>query len=80
MFCGRKIHARINLVHERVLKIVYRNTSLYFDQLLQINKSYNIHHENIQTLAIELYKVKNNLSNQMMQEFIEKRQNLDNKI
>ena len=77
MFCGRKIHARINLVHERVLKIVYRNTSLCFDQLLQINKPYNIHHKNIQTLAMELYKVKNNLSNQMMQEFIEKRQNLD---
>ena len=36
-----------------------------------------IHHKNIQTLAIEFYKVKNNLSNQIMQEIFEKRQTVD---
>ena len=61
----------------RALRIVYRNNNLYFDQLLQIDKSYNIHHKNIQKLAIELYKVKNNLSDQIMQEIFEKRQNVD---
>ena len=61
----------------RALRIVYRNNSLCFDQLLQIDKSYNIHHKNIQKLAIELYKVKNNLSDQIMQKTFEKRQNLD---
>ena len=76
MFCGRKTNTRINHVHERALRIVYRNNSHCFDQLFQIDKSYNIHHKNIQTLAIELYKVKNNLSNQIMQIF-EKRQNVD---
>ena len=35
---------------------IYRNNSLCFDQLLQIDKSYNIHHKNIQTLVIELCK------------------------
>ena len=66
--------------HERALRIVYRNNnnnSLCFDQLLQIDKSYNIHHKNIQTLAIELYKVKNNLSNQIMQEVFEKHESVD---
>ena len=66
-----------SILFMRVLGIVYRNTSLCFDQLLQINKSHNIHHKNIQTLAIELYKVKSYLSNQMMKKIIEKRQNLD---
>ena len=47
---------------------------------MQIDKSYNIHHKNIHTLAIELYKVKNNLSNQIMQENFEKRQNVDYKL
>ena len=74
MFCGRKTNARINHVHERALRIFYRNNNLRFDQLLQ---SYNIHHKNIQTLAIELYKVKDNLSNQIMQKIFEKRQNAD---
>ena len=77
MFCGRKTNASINHVHERALRIVYRNNSLCFDQLLQIDKSNNIHHKNIKTLTIELYKVKNNLSNQIMQVIFEKRQNVD---
>ena len=73
MFCGRKTNAKINHVHERALRIVYRKSNLRFDQLLQIDKSYNIHHKNIQTLVIELYKVKNSLSNQIMQDILEKR-------
>ena len=77
MFCGRKTNASINHVHERALRIVYRNNSLCFDQLLQIDKSNNIDHKNIKTLTIELYKVKNNLSNQIMQVIFEKRQNVD---
>ena len=72
MFCGRKSNTRINHVHERALRIVYRNNRLCFNELLQIDKSYNIHHKNIQTLAIELYK---NLSNQIMHEIFEKCQN-----
>ena len=66
-----------SIMFMRALRIVYRNNSLYFDQLLQIDKSYNIHHKNIQKLAIELYKVKNNLSDQIMQKTFEKRQHLD---
>ena len=81
MFCGRKANARINHVHERSSRIVYRsNNSLCFDGLLKIDKSYYIHHKNIQTLTIELYKEKNNLSNQIMQEIFEKRYNLDHNL
>ena len=40
MFCGRKTNAKINHVHERALRIVYRKSNLRFDQLLQIDKSY----------------------------------------
>ena len=77
MFCGRTTNAKTNHVHERALRILYRKNNLRFDQLLQIDKSYNIHHKNIQTLAMELSKVKNNLSNQTMQEMLEKSQNVD---
>ena len=38
-FFGRKTNARINHVQKRALRIVYRNNSLCFDQLLQIDKS-----------------------------------------
>ena len=39
-----------------VLSRKFINNSLCFDQLLQIDKSYNIHHKNIQTLVTELCK------------------------
>ena len=61
MSCRRKPSTRINHVHETALRVFYRNNSLCFNKPLQIDKSYNIH-KNIQTSAIELYKVKNNLS------------------
>ena len=76
MFCRRKSNTRINHVHERALRVFYRSNSLCFNKLLQIDKSFNIY-KNIQTSAIELYKVKNNLANQIMQEIFEKRQNVD---
>ena len=77
MFCERKTNARINHYHDRTSKVVHRNNSHCFDELLKIDKSYNIHHNHIQTIAIELYKIKINSSNQIMQEIFEKRQNLD---
>ena len=77
MFCGRKANTRINHVHERASRIVYRNNNLCFDKLLQIDKPYNIHHKKIQTLATELYKVKSNLSNHVTQEILEKHQKAD---
>ena len=61
-----------SIMFMRALRLVYKNNNPCFDQLLQIDKSYNIYHKNIQTLAIELYKIKNNLSNQIMQEIFEK--------
>ena len=58
MIWRRKTNTRINQIHERALRIVYRNNSLRFDELLKIDKSYNLHHKKIVTLAIEPYTVK----------------------
>ena len=66
MFHSRKLNHRINKIHERALRIVYQDTSLSFDELLFKDQSHTIHHRNIQTLAIELYKVVNGLSPEIM--------------
>ena len=73
MFHTRKANAKINHIHERALRIVYKDNNSSFEELLRKNKSFCIHHRNIQSLAIELFKVKNNLSNRIMCDIFETR-------
>ena len=66
MFHSRKLNNRINRIHERALRIVYRDNESSFDDLLSKDESFTIHERNIQTLAIELYKVSYGLSPKIM--------------
>ena len=38
----------------RALRLVYKDTNLTFELLLENDKSFTIHHRNIQKLAIEI--------------------------
>ena len=44
------------------LRLVYSDYESTFEDLLKKDGSFTVHHYNIQTLAIELYKVYNNIS------------------
>ena len=62
MFHNRTLNNKINRLHERALRLVYKDENLSFEELLDLDKSVTIHHRNLQRLAIEMFKVKNNLS------------------
>ena len=62
MFNSRTLNNRINSLHERTLRLVYKDPRLTFDELLRKDNSFHIHHRNLQKLATEMYKAKNNLS------------------
>ena len=62
MFHSRLLNNRINKLHERALRLVYTDTNLTFEHLLEKDNSFTIHHRNIQKLAIKIYKVINNES------------------
>ena len=66
MFHGRIVNKKINHFHERVLGIIYKDCISSFEDLLKRHKSVTVHHRNIQSLAIELFKVKQNLPNSML--------------
>ena len=66
MFCSRMLNKRINKIHKRALRLVYKDYQSSFQELLTKNQSFTIHEQNIQTLAIELYKVVNNISPEIM--------------
>ena len=57
MFHSRTLNNRINRLHERRLRLVCKDSQLNFEELLRRDKSFSIHHRNLQKLAIEMYKV-----------------------
>ena len=66
------MNRKINHIHERALRIVYNDYTTTFDDLLRKDKSVSIHHRNIQYVAIEMYKVVNNISPLFVREIFEK--------
>ena len=62
MFHSRKLNNKINKLHERCLRIVYSDNTSSFEELLETDNSFSVHHRNIQVLATELYKIVNGLS------------------
>ena len=59
----------MNNLHERALRIVYNHTITSFEELLIKDKTFAIHHQNIQSLAIKMYKAVNNLPGGKLSEF-----------
>ena len=58
MFHSRHLNKRINKLHERALRLVYKDDTLDFQQLLDLHDDITIHQRNLKRLAIEMYKVK----------------------
>ena len=52
----------INKIHERALRLILNGHTSAFDTLLQNNNDICNHHRSIQTLMVEIYKIKNNLN------------------
>ena len=62
MFHSRALNNKINKLHKRALRLAYNDQNSSLEELLGRDNSMCIHHRNIQHLAIEMYKVKHNLS------------------
>ena len=68
MFHNRKINNRVNSLHEGALRVVYRDYNATFFELLSKEKSVTIHQRNLQLLATEIFKTKNELNPKIMEE------------
>ena len=68
MFHNRALNNRINKIHERKLRLVYQNKNLSFSELLELDSAVTIHEQNLQVLVTEIFKVKNNLSPEIMKQ------------
>ena len=76
------MNKRINKIHEKALRLVYKDEkNLSLDDLTKKGKSISIHQRHLQILATEIYKVRNDLGPQIMEDifnFVQKPYNLSN--
>ena len=56
MFCLKKDMSRITKVHKRALRTIYNNFDLNYEELLDLDKSLNIHQKHLQCLMINVFK------------------------
>ena len=70
---SRANNSKINRLHERRLRIIYSDKQSSFEALLEKDGSVSIHNRNIQILATEMFKIKNDLSPEIMTELFEQR-------
>ena len=73
MFCSKTSSNMINRVHERAFKVILSDDLSDFKSLLQNNRNIRSHHENIQSLMIEMFKTKNELAPPIMDSMFERR-------
>ena len=76
MMHSRILNNRINKIHERALRIVYKDNNPTFEELLRKDDSVSIHVRNIQALAIELFKVVSGKSPKIMEKVFSLKQTL----
>ena len=66
MFHSRKVNSKINHLQEQFLRIIYNDYITSLKDLLKKDNSFRIHHKNIQSLAIELFKVEKGTDNPIL--------------
>ena len=71
MFHSRKLNARINRLHERALRVVYKDFDSSFEELLRRDSCTTIHQRNLQKLMTEIFKVKTGIAPELMKGVIE---------
>ena len=70
MFHSRSLNNKINRIHERALRLVYQINLSFFD-LLDLDNSVTVHQKNLQVLVTEIYKVKNGIAPDIMNDIFE---------
>ena len=78
MLHNRTLNNKINKLHERALRLVYKNDNCTFQELLEMDNAVTIHDRNLQKLATEMFKVKNEISPLPIQELFEEHINYHN--
>ena len=78
MFFSKTSNNTINKIHERTLRLILNNRKSEFDTLLENKNDTCNHHRNIQTLMVEIYKIKNDMNPPIKDFMFDRRNNTYN--
>ena len=67
-----------NKVHQRALRVLLNDHESDFETLLDISNDVRNHHRNIQTLLIEIFKIKKGFAPPIMESIFKERNNTYN--
>ena len=70
---SRVNNGKINGLHERCLRVIYLDKQSLFETLLAKDGSVSVHNRNLQFLATDMCKIKNDLSPSIVTELFEQR-------
>ena len=74
MCCNKSLNTKINRLHERCFRIVYKDKKSNFNELLVKDHSVSIHHQNLQTVTVEMFKISRGLSPEIINELFQFRE------
>ena len=70
MFHDMSVNEKINKIHERALRIAYKDSCPSFEDLLKKAKSASIHQTNLKVHATEFFKTQSNLNPSFMKQIV----------
>ena len=73
MFHDRASTNKVNKIHERASKIIHKDSTSNFQELLSKSNSVSVHQRNLQLLLIEIYKTVHNLNPAFMTKVFEEK-------
>ena len=76
MCCNRSLNTKISRLHEQCLRIVNNDKKSNFNELLVKVGYVSIHHQNLQKLAVEIFKVSRGLSPEIVNELFQFREQI----
>ena len=76
MCCNRSLNTKINRLNERFLPIVYNDKKSNFNELLVKDGPVSIHHQNLQKLTVEIFKVSRGLSPEIVNQLFQYREQI----
>ena len=69
MCCNRSLNTKINRLNEICLPIVYNDKKSNFNELLVKDSAVSIHHQNLQKLTVEMFKVARGFNSEIVMNY-----------